>query len=32
MLETGDFKEEMLSEIEHRDNIFREIDYRIYRS
>lgn len=32
MIETGDVKEEMLREIEHRDNIFREIDYRIYQS
>ena len=32
MLETGDFNEAMLAEIESRDNIFSEIDYRIYKS
>jgi 1,4-alpha-glucan branching enzyme len=31
-LENGDINEEMLAEIENRDNIFAEIDYRIYRS
>jgi 1,4-alpha-glucan branching enzyme len=32
MLETGDVNEEMLAEIESRDNIFKEIDHSIYRS
>ena len=32
MLETNDFNEELLKEIEWRDNIFAEIDYRSYRS
>ena len=32
MIETNDFNEEMLKEIESRDTIFQEIDYRIYRS
>jgi len=32
MLETGEVNEEMLTEIESRDNIFAEIDYSIYRS
>ena len=32
MLETGDFNEPLLAEIEWRDNIFAEIDYRVYRS
>lgn len=32
MLETGNFNEPLLKEIEWRDNIFAEIDYRIYRS
>ena len=32
MIETNDFNEPMLAEIENRDNIFAEIDYRIYRS
>jgi 1,4-alpha-glucan branching enzyme len=31
-LENGDINEELLAEIERRDNIFQEIDYRIYRS
>ena len=31
MLETGQINEELLFEIESRDNIFSEIDYRIYR-
>ncbi len=31
-LENDNINEEMLSEIENRDNIFAEIDYRIYRS
>lgn len=31
-LETGDINEAMLAEIENRDNIFAEIDYRVYRS
>jgi 1,4-alpha-glucan branching enzyme len=31
-LEKGEIGEELLSEIELRDNIFSEIDYRIYRS
>ncbi len=32
MLETNEFNEAMLAEIESRDNIFQEVDYRIYRS
>lgn len=32
MLETNDFNEPLLKEIEWRDNIFAEIDYRVYRS
>ncbi len=32
MIETHDFNEAMLKEIENRDTIFQEIDYRIYRS
>lgn len=32
MIETGKFDKELLTEIESRDNIFQEIDYRIYRS
>ena len=32
MLETGEVDEELLAEIEWRDNIFQEIDYRIYQS
>ena len=32
MFETNEFNESMLAEIENRDNIFAEIDYRIYRS
>ena len=32
MLETKDFNEPLLAEIERRDTIFQEIDYRIYRS
>lgn len=32
MLETNDFNEPLLAEIENRDNIFAEVDYRIYRS
>jgi 1,4-alpha-glucan branching enzyme len=32
MLETNDFNEDLLKEIEWRDNIFAEIDYRSYRS
>jgi 1,4-alpha-glucan branching enzyme len=32
MLETGDYNEPLLAEIEWRDNIFAEIDYRVYRS
>jgi len=32
MLETGNIDEELLVEIEFRDNIFSEIDHRIYRS
>jgi 1,4-alpha-glucan branching enzyme len=31
-LDDGDINEELLAEIERRDNIFQEIDYRIYRS
>ncbi len=30
-LENGDINEEMVAEIEKRDNIFAEIDFRIYR-
>lgn len=32
MLETGEFNEPLLKEIEWRDNIFAELDYRIYQS
>jgi 1,4-alpha-glucan branching enzyme len=32
MLQNKDINEEMLAEIESRDNIFAEIDYRVYRS
>jgi 1,4-alpha-glucan branching enzyme len=32
MFEQNEFNEELLREIESRDNIFAEIDYRIYRS
>ena len=32
MIESGDVNEELLAEIESRDNIFSEIDYRVYRS
>ena len=32
MLETGEVDHELLAEIENRDNIFAEIDYRIYCS
>jgi 1,4-alpha-glucan branching enzyme len=32
MSETGEIDEELLAEIERRDNIFPEIDFRIYRS
>jgi 1,4-alpha-glucan branching enzyme len=32
MLETGEYNESLLAEIERRDTIFQEIDYRIYRS
>jgi 1,4-alpha-glucan branching enzyme len=32
MLEKNEFNEELLTEIESRDNIFAEIDYRTYRS
>ena len=31
MLETGVVNEELLAEIENRDNIFQEIDYRVYQ-
>jgi 1,4-alpha-glucan branching enzyme len=31
-LESGEINEELLAEIESRDNIFPEIDYRVYRS
>ncbi len=31
-IESGQVNEERLSEIEHRDNIFAELDYRSYRS
>jgi 1,4-alpha-glucan branching enzyme len=30
MLESGEIDHELLTEIENRDNIFAEIDYRIY--
>jgi 1,4-alpha-glucan branching enzyme len=30
-LEKGEINEELLAEIENRDNLFKEIDYRIYR-
>jgi 1,4-alpha-glucan branching enzyme len=32
MIEKTEFNERLLSEIENRDNIFAEIDYRIYKS
>ncbi|MBS1793487.1 MAG: DUF1957 domain-containing protein [Acidobacteria bacterium] len=32
MLETGDYDEPLLAEIERRDTIFQELDYRVYRS
>ena len=32
MLETGQVDEELLAEIERRDNIFAEIDYTVYQS
>jgi 1,4-alpha-glucan branching enzyme len=32
MLQTNEINEELLAEIENRDNIFQEVDYRIYRS
>ena len=32
MLEKGEINEELLAEIENRDNIFGEIDYRVYQS
>ena len=32
MLESGDVDHELVAEIENRDNIFEEIDYKIYRS
>ena len=32
MLETGEVNEALLTEIEGRDNIFQEIDYRVYCS
>ena len=32
MLETGEINEPLLAEVETRDNIFSEIDYRIYQS
>lgn len=32
MIETNDFNEDMIKEIENRDTIFQEIDYRSYRS
>jgi 1,4-alpha-glucan branching enzyme len=31
-IEAGDINEERLAEIEHRDNIFAELDYRTYRT
>ncbi len=31
MVETGEFNEPLLKEVESRDNIFAEIDYRVYR-
>jgi 1,4-alpha-glucan branching enzyme len=31
-IEKGEINEELLAEIESRDNIFQEIDYRIYKS
>lgn len=31
-IESGNIEEKMLAEIENRDNIFTEIDYRIYKS
>ncbi|MBA2621674.1 MAG: DUF1957 domain-containing protein, partial [Acidobacteria bacterium] len=32
IIETGEYNEALLAEIEARDNIFREIDFRVYRS
>lgn len=32
MLEQGEFDTDLLMEIERRDNIFQEMDYRVYRS
>jgi 1,4-alpha-glucan branching enzyme len=32
MLESGEINNELLDEIENRDNIFQEIDYRLYQS
>jgi 1,4-alpha-glucan branching enzyme len=32
MLDTSEFNEPLLAEIENRDNLFAEIDYRIYQS
>ena len=32
MLETGEIDYDLLAEIESRDNIFAEIDYRVYCS
>jgi 1,4-alpha-glucan branching enzyme len=32
MLESGEVDAELLAEIENRDNIFQEIDYRVYQS
>ena len=32
MLDSGDIREDLIAEIESRDNIFAEIDYRVYRS
>lgn len=32
MLESGEVNEDLLAEIENRDNIFQEIDYRVYQS
>lgn len=31
-LESGEINEELLAEIESRDNIFQEVDYKVYRS
>jgi 1,4-alpha-glucan branching enzyme len=30
MLESGEIDEALLKEIEHRDNIFAEVDHRVY--